>query len=348
MAKHNIELDLLKILRKKDNNEVFYVILNMINGTYEYELNYLNKVPYDELMVHLEKIITVIENSKGFNNKSSEEAIIKFAENLSKLKYVDLNDNKLVNLEYYLKLKLVKAKEMFSKKNLKRSIIKASSVILTILICSNIYKEMKKEEINSLDINIAAEYVGNELEKNEVIVYEDVIDDVEVEKMVFKKEEVKLTKEDKVSNILDEYNLSQEEFDVLCAIVLSEAKGNSYEDAYSVINTIYNRTISKKWVEYISDFYGKEVGDNLYYQAITPGQFVVYEDGVYKKNMGIKEGPAYDAIIDFLTTKEIKHNYLSFRASYCDIKVCKQFVDNGNKYFNEIEEEDRIIAAVKR
>ena len=54
-----------------------------------------------------------------------------------------------------------------------------------------------------------------------------------------------ITKEDKIKYILEKYNLTNEQFKILSAIVLSEAQANSYDDAYAVINTIYNRIHSK-------------------------------------------------------------------------------------------------------
>ena len=129
---------------------------------------------------------------------------------------------------------------------------------------------------------------------------------------------------------------------ILSAIVLTEAQNNSYEDAYAVINTIYNRTHSKNWVKSISNKYGKDKGTNLYYQAIAPRQFVVYEHGSYKKNLNNTKSVGYDAIIDFLYTEDVMHNYLSFRAHNIKIKNSETFSNKGNNYFNPIKEKNRI------
>lgn len=151
-----------------------------------------------------------------------------------------------------------------------------------------------------------------------------------------------ITKEDKVKIILEKYNLSKDQFKILSAIVLSEAQANSYEDAYAVINTIYNRTHSKNWVKSINNRYGNNKGENLYYQAIAPRQFVVYEHGSYKKNLGNTESVGYDAIIDFLYTEEVMHNYLSFRAHSIKIKNSESFSKKGNNYFNELQSGNRV------
>lgn len=151
-----------------------------------------------------------------------------------------------------------------------------------------------------------------------------------------------ITKEDKVEYILEQYELTEEQFNVLSAIVLTEAQYNSYEDAYAVINTIYNRTHSKNWVTVINNRYGKDKGTNLYYQAIAPRQFVVYEHGSYKKNLNNTDSIGYDAIIDFLYSEEIMHNYLSFRSHNIKIKNSESFSNKGNNYFNPIQEKNRI------
>lgn len=151
-----------------------------------------------------------------------------------------------------------------------------------------------------------------------------------------------VTKKDKINYILDKYNLTEYQFKVLSAIVLSEAESNSYKDAYAVINTIYNRTNSKSWIKSINNRFGKDKGRSLYYQAIAPRQFVVYEHGTYKKNMNKTNCIGYDAIIDFLYTEEVMHNYLSFRAHNIKIKNSESFSNRGNNYFNILKDSNRI------
>lgn len=151
-----------------------------------------------------------------------------------------------------------------------------------------------------------------------------------------------LTKEEKKNYILEKYDLTDKEFKVIVGIVLSEAETNSYEDAYAVINTIYNRTQSKKWIKYINSIYGDNKGLSLYYQAIAPNQFTVYKSGKYKNNINNTKNKGYDAIIDFLYTENILHNYLSFRSNYIKIDGSATFSSNGNNYFNELKEENRI------
>jgi len=150
------------------------------------------------------------------------------------------------------------------------------------------------------------------------------------------------TREEKVAYILKKYNLTEYQFNVLSAIVLSEAESNSYNDAYAVINTIYNRTHSKSWVKFISNKFGKDTGGSLYYQAIAPNQFVVYQHGTYKKHLNNTTVVGYDAIIDFLYTEDILHNYLSFRAHNIKRANSAAFSSKGNNYFNKLSDENRI------
>jgi hypothetical protein len=155
-------------------------------------------------------------------------------------------------------------------------------------------------------------------------------------------QEVTISNDEKLKYILKEYNLTKEQFNVLKAIVLSEAQGNSYEDAYAVINTIYNRTHSKAWVKSINNKFGKGTGRSLYYQAISPGQFTVYKSGAYKKHLNNTKSVGYTAILDFLYTKDIMHNYLSFRSHSIKKKNSECFSSKGNNYFQELKEENRI------
>lgn len=151
-----------------------------------------------------------------------------------------------------------------------------------------------------------------------------------------------LTNDAKIGIILEQYNLTKEQFDIITAIVLAESKANSYEDAYCVINTIFNRTNSEKWSSWVSNIFGNGLGNNLYYQVICPSQFVVYDSGIYLNYMNASGLPGYQAVIDFLYTKEKKHNYLSFVANGSDDSDKVQLVENGNLYYNELTEEDAI------
>lgn len=144
-----------------------------------------------------------------------------------------------------------------------------------------------------------------------------------------------------VDYILDKYNLTSDEFNVLCAVVMGEAKENDYRDAYAVINTIYNRTKSNTWINYVANIMGCD-GTSLFNQVVCTGQFEAYYNGRYQKFLGIKDNQAYNAIIDFLVSEEIMHEYLSFVAAYGESYGKEQFVSDGNRYYNLLIDEDKI------
>lgn len=149
--------------------------------------------------------------------------------------------------------------------------------------------------------------------------------------------------EEKIDTILKRENITREEFDVIAATVMGEAAPESYEDAYAVINTFYNRTISKTWINEMIRATGIDNGNNLYAQITLVNQSEVYTTGRYKEFLGIEEGPVYQAVIDFLYTLERKHDYLCFFASYGEIPDSVQFVDGGNWYYSVMPEEDMVL-----
>lgn len=157
-------------------------------------------------------------------------------------------------------------------------------------------------------------------------------------------EQAKLNNEGKKKIILEKYKLTEEQFNIVASIVLSEAKANSYEDAYAVINTMYNRIRSKTWISYTNSVLGENKGKSLYYQAICPNQFVVYQDGIYQKflNSDMTKQNGYQAIIDLLFEEETKHNYLRFLSAEYPSPERKQFVENGNCYFQTLTKSDTI------
>ena len=151
-----------------------------------------------------------------------------------------------------------------------------------------------------------------------------------------------LTNREKVSKILTMYNLTQEQFDIIVAIVMGEAATNSYEDAYAVINTFYNRTLSKTWVNEVNKVTGVDNGNNIYAQITLANQSTVYTSGLYEEYLGITDGPVYQAVIDFLYEQKIMHDYLSFHANVGEIEGSEQFVSDGNLYYSKLMADDRV------
>ena len=151
------------------------------------------------------------------------------------------------------------------------------------------------------------------------------------------------TTEEKIAVILERENITKEQLDIIIATVKGEAAPESYDDAYAVINTFYNRTISKTWINEMIRATGNDTGDNLYAQITLDNQSQVYTEGTYKQYLGTTEGPIYDAVIDFLYTLDRKHDYLCFYASYGNIPESVQFVENGNWYYSLMPREDMVL-----
>lgn len=207
----------------------------------------------------------------------------------------------------------------------------------------NIWR-MNKKENNKLNINKITNF-GIALCMMFTIIFAPSMQRVKVvdtSSLAFDSYNENITKDDKINYILNKYNLTKDEFNVLSAIVLSEAQSNSYEDAYAVINTIYNRTHAKNWVRSCSNYFGKNNGNSLYYQAIMPNQFVVYQHGTYTKYLNRTDLNGYNAVVDFLYDEKIMHNYLSFRANNIVITGSEKFSNMGNNYFNILKEDNRL------
>ena len=126
-----------------------------------------------------------------------------------------------------------------------------------------------------------------------------------------------------------EYSLSNDEFNVVVAVVAGEF-GNDLNDALGVVSVILNRCDSKIWANW--------AGNNPYKQVIRAGQFEVYGKGYYKAYMpggksygSSKYNIAKQAVIDGFNG--IRNNdYLGFRSWYSTGYSDKYVVSGGNRY----------------
>ncbi len=119
----------------------------------------------------------------------------------------------------------------------------------------------------------------------------------------FEAEEKVPTNEEKIETICERYQLTREEFTTIVAVVIAESQGNSYEDAYAVINTIFNRSISAPWIYDVERLQGEGTGTSMYHQVTQYHQFDVYWlTGSYTEYLGAtpEEYPGMQAVIDFL------------------------------------------------
>lgn len=126
-----------------------------------------------------------------------------------------------------------------------------------------------------------------------------------------------------------EYNLTDDEFNVVVAVVAGEY-GSNLNDALGVVSVILNRCDSSTWVRW--------AGDSPYDQVIKKGQFEVYFKGYYLsympngKNYGsTKYQIAKQAVIDGLNG--IRNNdYLGFRSWHSTGYSDKYIISGGNRY----------------
>ena len=125
------------------------------------------------------------------------------------------------------------------------------------------------------------------------------------------------------------YDLSDDEFDVVVAVVSTEFDKN-LNDALGVVSVILNRCDSDKWVQW--------AGSSPYNQVVKKGQFEVYSSGAYKAYLpgGSKYGSskyetAKQAVLDGLNG--IRNNsYLGFRAWWVSGYSDKYIITGGNRY----------------
>ena len=119
------------------------------------------------------------------------------------------------------------------------------------------------------------------------------------------------------------YEVSDEDFELLCAIVAAESD-KSYDDSLAVITTILNRCESPNWI--------RSHGTDPVAQATAPNQFVVYQHGSYKKYMdGNVPNTVKEAVMDALAGVR-NHDYLSFRSNSTTSYSNNMITPTGNRY----------------
>ena len=144
-----------------------------------------------------------------------------------------------------------------------------------------------------------------------------------------------------ISYICDRYNITYDEFKIVSAIIMAEGN-RTYEEAYCVTNTIYNRINSISSINYVNAVFGMNVGKSLFYQSVCPDQFVVYQNGRYYEFYNVLSGSVFRGIIDMLISEIPRHNYLQFLANETNAQG-EIFTDRGNKYFTVLQENDRLV-----
>ena len=119
------------------------------------------------------------------------------------------------------------------------------------------------------------------------------------------------------------YELNDEDFELLCAIVSAESD-KTYDDALAVITTILNRCETDNWI--------RSHGTDPIAQATAPNQFVVYQHGSYKRYMnGNAPETVVQAVKDALAGVR-NHKYLSFRSNGTTSYSDNMISSTGNRY----------------
>lgn len=119
------------------------------------------------------------------------------------------------------------------------------------------------------------------------------------------------------------YNLNSNDYDLLCAIVSAESD-KGYDDALAVTTTILNRCETSNWVT--------SYGTDPIKQATAPNQFVVYQEGHYKKfTNGNAPDEVKQAVMDALNGVR-NHDYLSFRSNSSSGYSSNMISSTGNRY----------------
>lgn len=230
------------------------------------------------------------------------------------------------------------------------SISLTASIMLTVMGFTT--KDSSKEETLNIVCTKSPEVVEElfevikEYDKKRSSIYEphSMIAQLPMPSMAQYSEEIELTNEEKLEIILEMYGITEKQFNEIVATVIGEAAPDSYEDAYAVINVLYNRLRSYKWHNSVDNLRGPDGGYNIYYQLIQTGQFEIYYNGAYKLylNEDMYYTPGYQAVIDMLYSQVVMHNYLNFTSKNGKREGKEQFVDGGNLYYSSLKEEDII------
>ncbi len=139
------------------------------------------------------------------------------------------------------------------------------------------------------------------------------------------------------NELLSTLNLTYNQFYKTVQGILAEGGAYSYREAFAITTVMLNRTIDTGYINSVNALYGPGAGRSIYYQAIKPGQFQVYDNGSYKKYTDIKSYPGYQAIIDclkafILDPSNRMHNYKEFRSNGTTSFSNIMFTPTGNRY----------------
>ena len=181
----------------------------------------------------------------------------------------------------------------------------------------NIVKDTSKIEISTIDDFKKKEEVGVNLNvrKNSPIINSKEY-----------KENLSFGSDEELSNVIkraiDKYGLTQEQFDIICAVVQQEA-GHNQEEVKNVMTTIINRMESGDWG-----------GTNPWEVVTAKGQYAAYGEGHYKKYEDEKYDGETSYYVASMLNGDIKptHNWKSFNSNENVEYGGTILTEDGNRY----------------
>lgn len=163
--------------------------------------------------------------------------------------------------------------------------------------------------------------------------------------------------EEKINDILEKYNMTSEQLDLVVACAMAEAWGHGkiYETSYAAASTMYNRINDVLFVDDVNKAFKStetNAGYNPYYQVILANQFEVYGNGRYKEFLNKTSEVGYRAAIDMFYLGIPMHDYLNFLSNeYTPEEIKKdknldelpeQFFEDDNIFYTHLTS-DRMI-----
>lgn len=192
------------------------------------------------------------------------------------------------------------------------------------------------------------------LEQTKSVIYQDPIkakqlelEALQVELSLLQLKESDPTLEEKIDYILNEFELTWDQFITIAAVVRQEA-GPSYDEGYNVISNIFLRTIDGGYAKYLTP------AKCFFAQTTRDGQYVAYGKRHYVKHLSyIEDTDTYLAVIDFFCSADENgqlkpsHDYLYFGAYGTTGREDAVRLSGANEYFNEAWRAKKLSYSIK-
>jgi len=369
---------ILRELKGAPTDQIANIIYAIVNDQYDFGDSPLSKISLTEISLRLEKILIKTnkkytrENKRPYyryNHEIFHRHVSRFIQNIYDVKAKDINRRDVVARDYDFLIKKANAnhKTRGGKAGISFAVTLTTIALIAIIRLATwgydavendpeLYNELidppRLEEFLAeyqMDVNSQLEQDLNVEINDNSVDYEDTLVIVQDNEET----EVEITNEQRINWILERFNITTEQWRIIVAIITAEAAPNSYQDAFHVANTLYNRTISERWSncpQITRDFRNEKGiefdGNNIFHHAIAPGQFYVYAgNGRYQEFLDRTDLPQFQAAIDFFFYIDINgptHNYLQFRSYDSNPRNHTLLTNGGNRFFDILTDEDRL------